>query len=269
MVVGSSGFLGGMVAYLLAQVVTIVPTHCSHRYFPSSISYDFFRDDIRDVLDQFNVNTVIFCATVEREPTTDVQASMERFVRGCKERRMIYLSSDGVFDGSRGMYTEEEIPAPCTLYGCNLFMCEQLVATHCPNFCIIRPSYIYGFSNGQLDKRLAHTCKSLKVGEEVTLFNDMYKSPLGVQQVAEAVINLSFSDYNGIVHAAGERLSVFDFHYQAMETLGVNTRFLRHCSMPSDGEFMRDTSLSSSLWQELTGMEPMTVSQTLLHQIAA
>lgn len=263
MVVGSSGFLGRQVMELLTPLVNVVPTHCYNRSFPTSIHYDFFKDDIRDTLNQLDVSIVIFTASVERKPTTNFQASMDRFSSGCGDRRIIYVSSAAVFDGISGQYTEDDIPAPQSLYGRNLLLSEKLIREHCPNSCIIRPCYIYGYSNEKLDKRLSRTCKALSAGEEVLLFNDMYKSPLGVRQVAEAVIYLSLSEYIGILHVAGERLNVFDFHYQAMETLGVNTNNLRPCSMPSDGGFLKDTSLCSSHWQQLSGMKPLSVQETL------
>lgn len=263
MVVGASGFLGRSVVESLAPMVNVVPTHRNSACFPSSIRYDFFKDEICDSLNRHDVSIVVFTAAVERKPTMDFQIAMDRFVRGCVDRRVIYLSSEAVFDGKKGLYSEDDIPSPCTQYGHNLFLSEQLIAMQCPNFCIIRPSYIYGFSSQQLDKRLVKTRKALEVGEEVVLFRDMYKSPLGVQQVAEAVIRLSFSNYIGVVHVAGKRLSVYDFHYQAMEALGVDTSCLKSCQMPSDEMFSHDTSLRFLLWQELTGMEPMSVKQTL------
>jgi dTDP-4-dehydrorhamnose reductase len=264
LVVGSSGFLGWCIASgLSANTIDAVFTYCNTPYFPTSVRYDFFKDDISNILNITKVSTVIFTAMVEAKLPIALQTSMERFTCQCRDKRIVYLSSDGIFDGGKGWYSEGDIPAPCTRYGHNLLLCEQLIARNCSNFCIIRPSYIYGFFHEQLDKRLSHTRNALQIGEAVTLFEDMYKSPLGVQQVAEAIIELSRSDYIGIVHVAGERLSIFDFHSQAMKALGVDTSRLQSCSMPASGEFLRDTSLQTSLWQRLTGMKPLNVQETL------
>jgi hypothetical protein len=65
------------------------------------------------------------------------------------------------------------------------------------------------------------------------------------------------------VHVAGERLSVFDFHRQAMDALGVDTRRLQIGTMPPMAGMLRDTSLCSTLWQTLTRVKPLTIHETL------
>ncbi|MDQ3459641.1 MAG: sugar nucleotide-binding protein [Deinococcota bacterium] len=264
LVIGASGFLGRTITKRLAALNVVIPTHHSNNPFSNSVRYDFFSDNIRDLCDAFKLSAAVFAAAVETEPSEIVRPAMERFVRGCQDRRLVYLSSDAVFSGDRGMYLETDQPEPRTLYGRNLQHCEHLIAENCTNYCIIRPSYIYGFADGQLDGRLARTRASLQAGEKVMLFRDMFKSPLGVQQVAEAVIHLMFSDYAGTLHVAGERLSVFDFHFQAMKALGVNTKGLQHNTIPEEPEFPRDTSLDASLWQSLTNKVPLSIEETLV-----
>lgn len=263
LVVGASGFLGRTIIKQLAISSPVIPTYHSNAQFPDSVRYNFFSDDISNVCDTFKPSAIVFAAAVETEPPEIVQPAMERFVRSCQNRRLIYLSSDAIFGGDRGMYLETDQPEPHTLYGRNLQRCERVIAENCTNHCIVRPSYIYGFTNGQLDGRLARTRASLQAGEKVTLFRDMFKSPLGVQQVAEAVSHLVFSDYVGTLHVAGERLSVFDFHCRAMKALGVEINRLQHNTMPETAEFPRDTSLDTSLWQSLTGMTPLSIEETL------
>ena len=268
LVVGSSGFLGNRIATILKPKGSVIQTHFRNMHSPDSIPYDFFNDSISVLLDKFNVDTVIFSGAVEMNPSDLVRPAMERFVRGVKERRVVYLSSDGIFDGQKGQYTEVDIPRPKTLYGRNLAICEELFAQFCNSYCIVRPSYIYGFSGGDLDNRLARTMQMLEQGQTVSLFNDMFKSPLGVLQVAQAVVDLTFLDYVGIVHVAGERVSIFDFHYQAMLALQADIRNLRSFSMPTGEDFLRDTSLDYSLWQKLTHAVPQSINETLSNKKA-
>jgi dTDP-4-dehydrorhamnose reductase len=265
LVVGSSGFLGQQIVKQLESETTVLKTHYRNACYPDSIRYDFFNDDIGHILDKQQVEVVIFASSVEmNNQTNNVEFSMARFARSCAGRRLIYLSSDALFDGQKGGYTEKDSPNPQSLYGKNLAICEELITGHCHNFCIIRPSYLYGFSNGNLDSRLAKTKSLLESGNNVVLFKDMFKSPLGVKQMAQAVIDLSFLDYNGIVHVAGHRLSVYEFHLQAMAALNINSANITSCPMPTNKGFLRDTSLDSSLWQTLTGTVPYDVEATLL-----
>jgi dTDP-4-dehydrorhamnose reductase len=188
---------------------------------------------------------------------------MSKFVGSVGSRRIVYLSSDGIFSGERGLYSEKDLPKPKTLYGKNLAICEDIIKSKSRNFFIIRPSYIYGFSNGVLDYRLNRVKNMLKLGKEVSFFCDMFKSPLGVKQVAKAVIDLAFLDYNGTIHVAGKRVSVYDFYLQAMRALDIDTTNLKSSFMPKSNQFLKDTSLDSSLWQKLTGTKIVNIKRTL------
>ena len=210
-----------------------------------------------------DVSHIIFAAGVEGGDTQTLEHTMECFTRATQNLRIIYLSSDGVFDGQKGNYSENDVPNPITVYGRNVLLCEHMIRENCPNHCIIRPSYIYGFSDGALDKRLAETREKLLNNSEVPLFSDMYKSPLGVGTVAEAIAWLTFSEYGGVLHVGGERLSVYDFHERGMKALGVNTEKLKSQPVPPNAGIPPDTSLDSSLWQKLTGMSPASIEETL------
>ncbi len=263
LVIGSSGFLGRQITSILELQESIIKTHCRNPLYPDSIRYDFFNDDIEKLLDIQKVDIVIFAGMVEIGPLDTVQASMQRFAKACREKRVIYLSSDGIFDGQKGFYSEKDAPNSQTLYGKNLAACENIIAKRCQNFCIVRPSYIYGFSNEKLDDRLTKTMETLKAGEKVTLFDDMFKSPYGVKQIANAVIGLSRSDYIGIIHVAGQRMSVYEFHHRAMSSLMVDTTNLKSCKMPTDKGYLRDTSLDSSMWQNITNSKPENIQDVL------
>lgn len=266
LIVGASGYLGQEITRLAEPLNQVIPTHFQHPVFEHSIQFDFFQDQIDDCVDLTPVDIIIFAGAVEFQATDQVESSMERFAQACNGKRVIYLSSDGIFDGSRGGYEETDIPQPKTLYGRNLATCEAILSASCQNLCIVRPSYIYGFANGNLDNRLAKTAGILKSGGSVSLFDDMYKSPLGVSQVAQAVLDMAELKYTGVVHVAGERLSVYEFQRLAMETLGINKDKLNRNSMPIEKKgFLRDTSLNSSLWQQLTNTYPMGIKETLSH----
>ena len=263
LIIGSSGFLGRQITNILALQGNVIKAHYQNSLYPDSIRYDFFNDDLENLLNKQKVDVVIFAGMVETNPLETVQVSMERFAKACKERRVVYLSSDGIFNGQKGLYSEKDAPNSQTLYGKNLAACENIIANQCKSFCIIRPSYIYGFSNETLDSRLAKTREMLEAGKEVVLFDDMFKSPLAVKQVAKAVVDLSTLNYTGIVHVAGQRMSVYEFHRQAMSALKVSIANLKSCKMPVDKGFLRDTSLDNSMWQKITHSKPESIQEAL------
>ena len=262
-VIGSSGFSGEAVTRLLTSQGHIpILTHYTHPKFTGSLRYNFFSDAPDFLPDE--PATVIFTSAVEMSETTEkVQAAMQRLLARLKNHRFVYLSSDGIFDGTKGNYREEETPYPKTQYGRNLLACETLVRRELENYFILRPSYIYGVVDGKLDSRLDDVRKRLLANEEVVGFHDMYKSPLGVGQLAQAIVDLAASDFTGTLHVAGERMSVYDFYQQAMTALGVETTHLKARAMPPDPALLKDTSLNISKWKELSGVAPKSVRKTL------
>ncbi len=269
LLIGSSGYLGRTLTTYLRQAGWIVPTYRREDYFGGSQRYDFWMDDVHALVERHQIDTVVNAANMAYKAGdpgyefTVFKQRVEWLLQGCRRCRVIYISSDGIFGGEKGHYRESDIPRPITRYGRNLQYFEEQVRKLCADYCIIRPSYLYGYSLSQLDHRLAQTRERLLAGEQLTYFTDMIKSPMEVNQVAEAITLLTTSKYVGIVHVAGEAMSVYDFYREAMSSLNIPTTRLRPAQMPADFQHPRDSSLDSSLMKRLTKIEPLAVRMAL------
>lgn len=253
LLIGSSGFLGRVLYQQLSEYFTVIPTHTTNKVFETSKPYDFFSDDVQVLLDEYSPDIVVMAAAVELDEIANYQSKVQQFVTACKSRYLVYISSDALFDGTKGSYTETDPPSPITPYGRNLVYFEEEIQAQCNNHLMIRPSYLYGYSIGVLDSRLAKTKTLLEAGETVSCFEDMYKSPLEVDKAANAMTQLVSQKYQDILHVAGERKSVYDFQHEAMRTLGINTANLKPSKMPMSSGFLKDTSLDISRITEITG----------------
>ncbi|MBV7333804.1 sugar nucleotide-binding protein [Chloroflexi bacterium TSY] len=264
LVIGSSGYLGQMVTKMLGDVA--IATHRSAPKFHHSLPYDFYQDATLPLadLEMGSKMVVIFTAAVEMNKPADIVVDgMQRLLNQLRECRFIYLSSDAVFSGEKGNYAEHDSPQPLNDYGRNLVLCEELVQGMISDSCIIRPSYIYGFVGGELDTRLSQTRDKLLHGEIYIAYNDYYKSPLSVHQVADAVVRLAESDYTGPIHVAGPKMSVYEFQRRAMLALNIDISGLQQEPMPNRSGLMRDTSLNSSRWWAIRDAQPITIETAL------
>jgi dTDP-4-dehydrorhamnose reductase len=140
---------------------------------------------------------------------------------------------------------------------------EDHVAANVSNHCIVRASYIFGYSGESLDKRLNDSMLKLSHGDRLEFFDDMYKSPIAVGQVAEAVSSLALAEHVGAVHVAGPRMSVYEFQREALAALGADTGHVHAARMPPDSPSPRDTSLRTDLMTRLTGVAPQSISRAL------
>ena len=257
-VLGSSGFVGSYIARELAEFKPVL-TH-NRTPTPDSVKFDIFSDE-PDFLPEAPA-TIILASAIEFEPEKRVERAMRRLLPFFESYRLVYLSSDGIFGGDEGNYSESDTPQPKTLYGRNLLICETLIRNSLADYLIVRPSYVYGEVNA-LDKRLRRVKAALENGEELNFFEDMYKSPLGAEDLARAVTELAKSPHTGTFHVAGERMSVYDFYRRAMTALGMDASKLLARAMPDKPGFLRDTSLDSSeVWESL-GWRPRSIEEML------
>lgn len=161
---------------------------------------------------------------------------------------MIYVSTDYIFDGEKGMYKEEDIPNPLSFYGLTKLVAEQLVKNRDLLYCVVRPSAIYGWGPGK--KNFAtFVVEKLSKGETIKAVVDQYVSPTLNSLLADALIEIADLKPLGFLHVAGERLSRFDFAMKIAEKLDLPKENILKASV-SDLKWVakrpRDSSLDTS-----------------------
>jgi len=135
--------------------------------------------------------------------------------------RLVHLSSDVVFDGRRGNYTEEDEPNPITPYAVSKADAEKQVLASGADAVLVRTSLIYGFR--PLDPRT----RSILRGEMSRLFTDEMRCPIWVDNLAAALVELAETDYRGILHIAGtQALNRYDFGVKLLGALNADSSHL-------------------------------------------
>lgn len=261
-----TGYLGRtVVAELKNCEMQVVHTYNSQKYFSDSIQLDLFSQNLGDTISIKEIDVVIFTSMIEDALDTEaVLEAMRRAFLACKDKRVVYISTDAVFDGKKGKYTETDLPTPITPYGKHKKFCEDLLQQIVSDYCIIRPNYIYGFSLGKLDNRLDKAYSLAQSGQSIKKFVDMFKSPTEVNQLAKIITTVSKSDFRGILHACGNRLSVYEFFEKALKALGQTPHMIPdHVPENPPLECLVDTSLDSGLLKNIFGIEPVEMEVAL------
>src|SRR3954464_11417844 len=110
--------------------------------------------------------------------------------------RLLHLSTDLVFDGAGGApYREADEPRPVLDYGAAKAEAERLVARYAPEAVIVRTSLLYGRPGGA-QERLAGR-------DDVSFYEDEIRCPTRVDELAEALLELTELDVSGPLHVAG------------------------------------------------------------------
>lgn len=124
--------------------------------------------------------------------------------------RFIFCSTDTVFDGRRGMYTELDSPSPLNVYGWTKVDAERAVMKSRVPWVIARLSLVMGFPMlGIGNSFFVRMERCAQSGQPIPMPADEYRTPIDVITVGQCLIELAkYSDFTGIIHLAGnERIS--------------------------------------------------------------
>lgn len=261
-VIGASGYVGSSIASRLGAVGERVIGTSHSNPCPSLRRFDFWSDDLNELDDD---DCVIFAAQVERadRPVDEFDRRVASLTRACSDCRFVYVSSDAVYGGASENNTSETVPDPQTPYGRRTERFEQAIRSQCANYCILRPSYVYGYSGGVLDHRLRRTFQRLQSGDNVEYYDNMFKSPVEVNQFAEIVRRVFSSSFVGTLNAGGPRVSVYEFHRQAAAAFGAPLKRIKSDRMPPESPHPTDTSLDSQRLQQEFGLRPAPIGKSL------
>jgi dTDP-4-dehydrorhamnose reductase len=136
--------------------------------------------------------------------------------------RLIHVSSDLVFDGESGPYTDETGPAPLdNPYATAKGEAEKRVARIHPQAAIVRPSLIWGLN--PLDHQTQWLVEAVRKNVPVTLFTDEIRCPVYVHDLARAILELADRvDLVGPYNLVGAQpLNRWEFGLRLLRKLGL------------------------------------------------
>lgn len=134
--------------------------------------------------------------------------------------RLVHVSSDAVFSGREVDYDEAAPPDPVYRYGAAKAAAETAVAAVDPTAAVVRTSLILGHGRGQHEI----LTRDLIAGRvQGALFTDMIRKPIHVDDLADALLELAASSYEGVLNVAGpEVISRYDLGVLVARRMGLD-----------------------------------------------
>jgi dTDP-4-dehydrorhamnose reductase len=138
--------------------------------------------------------------------------------------KLVYISTDYVFDGLRGMYKETDLVRPPNYYALTKFEGEKIVGgLH--DHIIARTSVLYG--NHPRPNFVVWAIRELREGRRINIVEDQYNSPTLADDLSDILIKLVETEENGIFHTAGsERISRLDFVCRIADIFGLDSKLI-------------------------------------------
>lgn len=143
----------------------------------------------------------------------------------------VHISTDSVFDGTRGGYVETDVPAPLNAYAQGKLDAERAVGDACPSALVVRTNF-YGW-NAQPKYSLGEwVLAKLEAGEPVPGFEDVVFSPLLVNDLVDLLRAAMKAGLTGLYHAgASDACSKLDFARRVATEFGWKAEAVRPARM--------------------------------------
>ncbi len=215
LLLGASGFLGPALIDAFGPAGALA-THCRHAR-PGSVYFDARETAVANLLPglerrpraaiiMLGITGIDDCA---RDPRGTAAVNVQGVIRVVDELRAlgitpVFVSSDGVFDGSRGMWREDDAPHPILEYGRQKLAVERYLSALPPPWLIVRPPKLL---DPQPNPRCMVTgwVKALGEDRQILCATDQYFTPAAAPDVARALAMLVRSGAQGLYHLGGPR----------------------------------------------------------------
>ncbi|MDP5172763.1 MAG: SDR family oxidoreductase [Bacteroidia bacterium] len=156
-----------------------------------------------ETCDKYNVEAVAFLASLCKEYGT----------------RFIHISTDFIFDGEAGPYTERAEPRPLNYYGGAKLKAEEIVQNSGVDWAILRTMLLYGVTPAMSRSNIVLWAKkSLEENKEIKVVSDQWRCPTLAEDLAAGTLAAVMKDARGIFHlSGGEMMSISELVHQVAD----------------------------------------------------
>ncbi|MFD3593010.1 SDR family oxidoreductase [Nocardia sp. NPDC058640] len=224
LVLGASGFVGSALhAHFAAHHEVVGTSRGGHGLTPVDLAD---ADAVRALVGQgfdlvIHTAGVVDLGAAQRDPAAAFAANVAPMVPlldAIGGAKLIYLSTDNVFDGTHDHYDETAARAPINVYGETKVAAEDLVLAH-DRHLVVRLPLVYGRSP------LSNKFLARYAASEIAARTDIVCNPLYLPALAPALEQLV--DESGVVHIAGtETLSRYELMVRVRDRLAAPARIV-------------------------------------------
>jgi len=269
MVFGASGFIGNYIyAYFKQKYIQTVGTYCS-KIQDKLMAFDFNDFLVDELVGQIKKNKISYAIfssgqtnidAIKREVGYFQKINVDNPIKVIKILAdlgvvPIYISTDCVFDGSKGDYVEDDKREPQTIYGKQKVMIEDYLINNFKDYLLFRISKIY--SSDLVKKNwLADWVEAISEDKAIPCAVDQVFCPTHVMDIVEGIEKLIECEARGVYHLANPvKYSKYDLGLALCKVLNKDKKVINPVKINEIGlleERPLDTSLNSNKFITLT-----------------
>lgn len=247
---------------------------------------NFFQVDITnkkqvlDFINKINPSVIIHAASIgnvdycERNPDEAYKVNIEgtkNIINAAKKAKakIIFLSSNAVFDGNNPPYDETSLLNPVDVYGKTKAEGERLIENSNLDFCILRLMTMYGWPQlGGRKNPVTWIIDSLKKGESINVVNDIYNNHLWAGQASETIWKIIKNNkYKNTYNIAGaDQVSRYELALKVARIFNLDSSLIKPVSssfFKGIAKRPKNTCFDTQKMEQQLGIKPLSINEGL------
>jgi dTDP-4-dehydrorhamnose reductase len=287
-ITGSTGLLGSTVIRLAPKGIKIGGSVHINKLVPN-VNCEYHNLDItkynevEKALTKFKPDVVIHTAAIATPDYCDKHqdeayqvnvVGTQNVIKACKKvgSKLVYITTNGVYDGENAPYDESSIPAPIDYYGETKYEGEKLTQNSDLDYLLIRLITMFGWNNPQ-ERQNPVTWLVEILGTNKTPVNmvtDMVNNFLFVEFAAKAIWKAIQRDkWRDSFNIAGQNnLSRYDFSVEIAEVFGLDKKMIFPVTLDFFKNFVarpKNTCFKTDKMEKELELEPLNSKKALIY----
>jgi dTDP-4-dehydrorhamnose reductase len=155
--------------------------------------------------------------------------AVENLAHACRHWRssICQISTDYIFDGLNGPYSENAVPHPLGVYGQSKWAAEQVLLESAIPFAVARTMVLYGHSRNKRPEFVGWLINKLKNREPERIVTDQIGNATLNDELAVALWQLTRRSFRGVINVAGrEIMSRYNFSLRIADVFGLDASLI-------------------------------------------
>ena len=218
LITGCSGQLGYRLMHDLSSYFNVIETYKEHSDRNKKLDLTE-KSDFQHIFSAYNPDLIINCAAITNVDYCEENRSECHLVNveglnklisfSKKHTKIIHISTDYVFDGSKGNYSENSLTHPLNYYGKCKLESENLLIGSNREYIIFRPSMIFDNRSSNFFTWVVNSLKNERV---IKVATDMFSTPTWIPFFSNIIMKSIHLNINGLFHCGTDKsISRFEF----------------------------------------------------------
>ena len=244
LIIGASGMLGQRCAKLFSSMENVKALCAS---IDETIRFENAEYMTVDVTDEIQIQNIIMNflpdviinasaytnvdkSETERDLSWKINVSGVKYMAETAKKigaHIIHISSDYVFDGKNGPYSESEVPNPINYYGLTKLEGENAVTNSGADYTVIRTNVLYGIiPSGRLDF-VRWVVDSIRSSKPIKIVCDQINNPTFIDDLVSAIALVIEKKKFGLYNVGGkEFLDRYEFTMRIADVFNLDKSFV-------------------------------------------